>query len=125
MLEGKYQPAGEKYVTYREIPNGELYFRQFEGRCMMRLKYGFGFKLDKFREGMEKIGARKVNMGDIAYEFELIDGLSMIFIFWEGDEEFEPSDQILFSDNFPAAFEAEDFAVAGDISIGNLKAVTS
>ena len=36
-------------------------------------------------------------------------------ILWEGDEEFPPSSQILFSDNFPVSFQAEDMAVMGDV----------
>ena len=41
---------------------------------------------------------------------------------WEGDDEFPPSSQILFSDNFPVSFAAEDMAVMGDVIIGSLKA---
>jgi hypothetical protein len=124
MLYGKYVPSSGSFVTYRDIPNGEMYFQPFQGRCIFRLQFGFGYKINKFIEGMESIGGRKVKMGDVAYEFDILDGFSMVFILWEGDEEFQPSAQILFSDNFPLAFEAEDLAVAGDISIGNLKAVT-
>lgn len=40
---------------------------------------------------------------------------------WEGDNEFPASAQILFSDNFSAAFTAEDIAVAGDITLNALK----
>ena len=43
-------------------------------------------------------------------------------ILWEGDDEFPPSSQILFSDNFPVSFQAEDMAVMGDVIIGALKA---
>lgn len=124
LVECRMVPASGSYVTYRDIPDGELYFRQFQGRCIFRLQFGFGYKLDKFRAGMEMLGGKPVNMGDVAYSFELMDGLSMIFIFWEGDEEFQPSAQILFSDNFAAVFKAEDLAVAGDISIGALKEIT-
>ncbi|HIR96308.1 MAG TPA: DUF3786 domain-containing protein, partial [Candidatus Merdisoma faecalis] len=113
-----------KYLTYREVPWGEVYFRQFEGRCLMRLKFGFGFKLDKFAEGMEKIpGVKKLSLGDVSYEFEFINGLHVRFILWAGDEEFPPSSQILFEDNFPYAYQAEDLAVVGDISISTLKAL--
>ncbi|MFQ9393460.1 MAG: DUF3786 domain-containing protein [Lachnospiraceae bacterium] len=34
---------------------------------------------------------------------------------------FPPSAQILFSDNFPLSFSAEDMAVVGDITIGTMK----
>ena len=115
-----------KYLTYREVPWGEVYFRQFEGRCLMRLKFGFGFKLDKFAEGMEKIpGVKKLSLGDVSYEFEFINGLHVRFILWAGDEEFPPSSQILFEDNFPYAYQAEDRAVVGDISISTLKALAA
>ena len=124
LVECRMVQAAGNYVTYRDIPNGELYFRQFQGRCIFRLQFGYGFKLDKFRAGMEQMGGTPVKMGDVAYSFEIMDGLSMIFIFWVGDEEFQPSAQILFSDNFASVFKAEDLAVAGDISIGNLKAIT-
>lgn len=124
LVECRMTPSTGNYVTYRDIPNGELYFRQFQGRCIFRLQFGFGYKLDKFRAGMEMLGGKPVNMGDVAYSFEFMDGLSMVFIFWEGDEEFQPSAQILFSDNFATVFKAEDLAVAGDISIGTLKTIT-
>ena len=124
LTSGQFVKSSGKYVTYREVPWGEVYFRQFEGRCLMRLKFGFGFKLDKFAEGMEKMGAQKISMGDVAYEFEFINGLHVRFILWEGDDEFPPNSQILFEDNFPYAYQAEDLAVVGDISITTLKALT-
>ena len=49
-------------------------------------------------------------------------GYQIQMILWEGDDEFPPSSQILFSDNFPVSFAAEDMAVMGDVIIGSLKA---
>jgi len=121
LLLGQAVKSSGRYITYREVPWGEVYFRQFEGRCITRLKFSFGWKPDIFREVMEKLGAQKIALGDIAYEFEFINGLHMRFILWEGDEEFPPSAQILFEDNFPYAYQAEDMAVAGDVSITTLK----
>ncbi len=112
-----------KFLTYREVPHGEVYYRQFNGRCMMRLAFGFGGKLPLFCQQMEKIGAKKLDMGDAAYEFEFMNGYYVRFILWSGDEEFPPSSQILFSDNFPLSFEAEDLAVVGDVSIDTLKKI--
>lgn len=113
-------PTGN-FKTYRDFPWGETYFRQFYGRCILRLAFGYGNKQDLFAKTMEKIGAKKIENGDVAYEFEFMDHLSVRFILWAGDEEFPPSAQILFADNMAFAFEAEDLAVIGDISIGTLK----
>ena len=126
LLSAQVVKSSGKYLTYREVPWGEVYFRQFEGRCLMRLKFGFGFKLDKFAEGMEKLpGVKKLSLGDVSYEFEFINGLHVRFILWAGDEEFPPSSQILFEDKFPYAYQAEDLAVVGDISITTLKKLTA
>jgi len=112
-----------KYLTYREVPWGEVYFRQFEGRCLMRLAFSYGSKMELFAEQMEKTGAKKLDLGDSSYELEFVNGYFVRFILWAGDEEFPPSSQILFSDNFPVSFEAEDLAVIGDLSIGTLKKI--
>ena len=121
LISGQYVKGTGKFLTFREIPWGEVYFKPFEGRCLTRLKYAFGFKLDKFAEGMEKLGAVKQSFGDVSYEFEFINGLHVRFIMWAGDDEFPPSSQILFEDNFPYAYKAEDLAHVGDISITTLK----
>ena len=125
LVEGAAAPATGKFLTYREIPWGEVYFKQFQGRCIFRLAYGFGGKLELFRSIMEKLHAEPVSTGDAGYEFEFINDLKLRFMLWEGDDEFPPAAQILFSDNFPVAFTmGEDMAVVGDVSIGALKAMS-
>lgn len=125
LLEGQYVKASGKYMTFREVPTyGELYLQPFTGRCIMRLTYGFGYKLEVFKKAMDKLGATPLSMGDVAYEFELINNYHMRFIFWEADEEFPPSAQILYEDNFPFGFHAEDMVVAGDISISTVKGLS-
>lgn len=124
LLEGSAAPSSGNFLTYREVPWGEVYFKQFQGRCIFRLAYGFGGKIPKFREVMERLGATRTRFGDCSYEFEFLNNLYLRFILWEGDDEFPPSAQILFSDNFPVAFHGEDMAVVGDISIGMIKALS-
>ena len=124
LVEGKEAPATGKFLTYRETPWGSVYLRQFTGRCIMRFAYGFGNKQHLFQKAMEKINAQKLAQGDISYEFEFLNGYKLRMILWAGDEEFPPSSQILFSDNFPIAFQAEDMAVVGDITIGMIKAIS-
>lgn len=123
LVEGASAVSTGKFITYREAPWGSVYLKQFNGRCILRLAYGFGNKQDLFARAMEKIGAVRMSHGDISYEFEFLDGYRLQMILWEGDEEFPPSSQILFSDNFPVAFQAEDMAVVGDISISMIKAL--
>ncbi len=123
LVEGASAVSTGKFITYREAPWGSVYLKQFNGRCILRLAYGYGNKQDLFARAMEKIEAKRIPHGDISYEFEFLDGYRLQMILWEGDEEFPPSSQILFSDNFPVTFQAEDMAVVGDISISMIKAL--
>jgi hypothetical protein len=120
LIEGKIVLATDYNLTYRDIPNGQAYYTNFLGRCIKRLAGTCGSKLKHFSKVMDDIGAKRINMGDCAYRFEFLNNLFMTFILWEGDDEFPPSAQILFDNNFPLAFSAEDVAVVGDISIDYL-----
>ncbi|MDO4339409.1 MAG: DUF3786 domain-containing protein [Eubacteriales bacterium] len=122
LLSGAESTGSGKFKTYREMPWGEVYLRQFDGRCIKRLAFSYGNRLEAFRAIMEHIHGAPVKHGDIAYEVEIYPGYQIQMILWEGDEEFPPSSQILFSDNFPVSFQAEDMAVMGDVIIGSLKA---
>ena len=81
----------------------------------------YGFKLDQFARVCEAVGAQAVQAGDKGYEFEIFPGYKVQFLLWAADDEFPPSSQILFSDNFTAAFHAEDLVVVCDVIIGTLK----
>ena len=122
LLGGALSEGTGKFKTYREMPWGEVYLRQFDGRCIKRLAFSYGNRIQDFRAIMEHIHCEPVKYGDVAYQVEIFPGYLIQMILWEGDEEFPPSSQILFSDNFPVSFQAEDMAVMGDVIIGSLKA---
>jgi len=121
LLEGKAAPFGGQFKTFREMPWGELYIQPFTGRCLTRAAFTFGTKLESFCRAMEKMGAKKLPHGDAAYEFTLLGQYRMQLIVWQGDEEFPPSSQILYSDNFETGFAPEDRVVAGDLAITAIK----
>ncbi len=121
LLEGKKQPFAGKFLTFREMPWGELYIKPYTGRVLTRAAFTFGTRLAAFAAACEKLGARKLPRGDAGYEFQLLPGLLIQILVWQGDDEFPPNAQVLYSDNF-AALAAEDRVVAGDILINTIKA---
>lgn len=110
-------PHNGEFRTYQELPSGDLYYRQFQGRCLSRLIRKYGNRLDIMGKIMDSLGATQIHQGDVGYELEIFEELYVRFLFWEGDDEFPPSAQILFSSNFPAAFGAYDLAEIGDLCI--------
>ena len=121
LLESKQVAWAGAWKTFREMPWGEMYSKPYTGRVLTRAAFTFGTRVAAFRAACEKMGARKLTHGDAGYEFGLIGGYRMQILVWEGDDEFPPSAQILYSDNFADGFAAEDRVVAGDILISIVK----
>ena len=112
--------SGE-WKTFREMPWGEMYIKPYTGRVLTRAAFTFGSRVAAMRAAAEKMGATTVKHGDAGFEFELVPGYKMQILVWEGDDEFPPNAQILYSDNFADGFVAEDRVVAGDILISTIK----
>lgn len=121
LLEGKRAGAQGRFVTFREMPWGEMYIGPYTGRCLTRAAFTFGTRVAQFRAACRKMGAVALKHGDAGYQFDFLGGYVMQIMVWEGDEEFAPTAQILYSENFADGFAAEDRVVAGDILISAIK----
>ena len=122
LLEAKTVAWGGAWKTFREMPWGELYIKPYTGRVLTRAAFTFGTRVAAFCKGAEALGGIAVANGDAGYEFTLIGDYRMRILVWEGDDEFPPNAQVLYSDNFAEGFAAEDRVVAGDILITTIKA---
>ena len=121
LLESKSVAWSGQWKTFREMPWGEMYIKPYTGRVLTRAAFTFGTRVAVFRAAAEKMGAEPVKHGDAGFRFDLIGGYKMQILIWEGDDEFPPSAQILYSDNFADGFAAEDRVVAGDILISTVR----
>ena len=97
LLEAKRVPFKGEFYAYADMPWGNHYNQVFQGRCVKRLAFSFGFQLDRFCQVMELVGGTKLSVGDAGYEFAFLDELRLQFLLWEGDEEFPPSGSDFYS----------------------------
>ena len=121
LLESREAAWAGGWKTFREMPWGEMYIKPYTGRVLTRAAFTFGTRVAAFRAAAEKMGAVPLKHGDAGYQFDLIGGYQMQILVWEGDDEFPPNAQVLYSDNFAEGFAAEDRVVAGDILISTVK----
>ena len=121
LLEGTTKPWLGTWKTFREMPWGEMYNTPYTGRVLTRAAFTFGFKMAKFAAACEGLGGRRLPHGDAGYEFDLFGPFKMQILMWEPDDEFPPSAQVLYTENFADCFAAEDRVVAGDILITHIK----
>lgn len=122
LLEGKKTPPSGEFLTFREMPWGELYIQPFTGRVLTRAAFTFGTRVEAFRAAAEKLGGLPLTHGDAGFEFTLTDNYRLRLLVWAGDDEFPPNAQLLYSSNFVEGFAAEDRVVSGDLLIGAIKA---
>ena len=90
--------------------------------ALKRLAYSYGTKIEAFKKDCAAAGAQPIEGGDAAFRIEFMPGLDLKLILWGPDEEFPPSAQILFSDNFPVTLSAEGASGLCDIVISAIKA---
>ena len=122
LLEAKDVAWQGGWKTFREMPWGEMYHKPYTGRVLTRAAFTFGTRVEAFRKAGETLGAAAVKHGDAGFEFEFFGPYRIQILVWEGDDEFPPNAQVLYTDNFADGFAAEDRVVAGDILIGHIKA---
>ncbi len=121
ILKGTLIPSGGTLLAYTEMPWGNVYAQQFRGRCILRLAGSYGSSLPAFEAACARVAGVPAASGDRSFDLPFLPGLTVRLILWEGDEEFRPTAQILFSDNFSSAFSAEDIAVVGDVLLNAMK----
>ena len=115
LTEGSFAAGTGKFMTFKEFPGASVYDRQFYGRCIQRLAFSWGRKITEFKSLMENAGAIETGSSEAGFQLELFPKFYIQFLLWSADEEFPPSGQILFSDNFAAGFHPEDLVVASEI----------
>ena len=123
LVRGQFIRSGGTFRSYGEMPRGDVYLYNFTRRCINRLAFTFAGKGDDMVRKMSYFKGIPYEKGDFGWEFEFMPGLSIRFAVWNADEEFPPSAQILFSDNFQYAFDADDMAYSGDIFIKIISSV--
>lgn len=117
LLEGKCSRHFGDFLTYREMPWGAAYLKPYTGRCLKRAAFAFGTRLEAFRRALTDMPVLPLMRGDAACQVEFMPDYEVRLILWEGDDEFPPGAQILYSDNFPQSFSAEDRTVAAELLI--------
>ena len=119
ILEGALAAGSGEFLAYSQVPWGDTYVDAFDHRCTNILAAAFDSARD-FSASCEHFGFEAIEGADAAYEAQFMPGLYVRIMYWEADEEFPAAVKVLFSDNFPLAFSAEDMAVVGDIFAGLL-----
>lgn len=108
LLGAKSTPLAGKWIGEKDLPGGTLFFRGPHAFPTKRLLERFGTDKQWFGRAMEALNGAPVDVGDAAYRLWVLPRVPVLFILWEGDEEFEPELNIRFDASIQDHLETLD-----------------
>lgn len=85
-----------KYLSYKSLKGGETFFRGSHTLSFSKLLKVFECAPQELDLAAEKLGGKKIDLGDLAYEFTALPLLPLVLSFWKGEEEIPSSANLLF-----------------------------
>lgn len=112
----------QNWISYKELQGGSIYIEPFQHRAIIPFVKKFGGYPQDFALAAEKLGGKKADHGDVSFIIPVLPRVPLLYILWEGDEEFPPNGTILF-DNYANHYLAtEDYAFLGGMTVAALLA---
>ena len=110
----------DRWIAFRELPNGRVYDSAFRGRSSLRLVRTYGMDEKGFVAAAEALDGDRLTLGDASFMFRLLPRVSMAVILRVGDEEFGPNVSVLFDAAAGHYLPVEDLAVLGGMLASRL-----
>ncbi|MBC7232259.1 MAG: DUF3786 domain-containing protein [Chloroflexi bacterium] len=110
----------DRWITFRELPDGLIYDQAFQKRANLRLLQAYGSDPKGFAAAAKALGGERLSFGDAAYMFRLLPRIRMAVILHLGDEELAPAVNVLFDAAAGHYLPIEDLAVLGGMLASKL-----
>jgi len=107
--------AANKFVPFRDLPGGVVYYPTFSKRTMEPLTRYFGREPELLVRASQRLGAQLSDMGDTAVTINAFRRVPITLVLWHGDEELSPQLNLLFDANIMDYLETEDVTVLCEI----------
>ncbi len=107
-------PPADRWLAFRELPDGMFYAQAFAGHAEALLAQRFGADLAGFRSAAQALGGAPLALADAAYRFAALPRLPLATLLWAGDDEFPGQARVLFDANAGHYLPTEDLSGIGD-----------
>lgn len=106
-------PPSRKWISFRELPGGNNHYASFKLEAMEPLAKRFGSTPAEFELACQKIGGKKLTMGDLAFAIPVFPRLELAFVLWLANEEGPAQANILFDATASMHLNTEGLEVLG------------
>lgn len=95
LLNAEPETINQEMVSVKELKNAHFFTGPHALRVQPLLDR-YGKDPDSFMEAAESVGGEALDLADVAYKFLAFPKVPLYYLFWSGDEEFNPRLSILF-----------------------------
>ena len=121
LIQAQGKELARRWVDFRSLPGGLVYYPVFRGRVIARLVRMFGERPKDLIAAAVPLGGRAIAMADWAVEIPAFPRVPVVFALWEASEEFAPEGTIMYDDALPSYLETEDAIIVCEEILGELK----
>jgi hypothetical protein len=108
-------PMTGKPVTFKELPDGIVYYPTYVKRAIKPLLDRFADKPETLLSAAETLGGAGADTGDYSFRLDVLPRVPLTFTLWMGDEELPPEANILFDSSITHYLPTEDITVMCEI----------
>lgn len=108
-------PLLENWISFSDLPEGRFYNQAFQGYTGKVLLQRFGSDVALLEKAALRSSGVPYPFADKSFCFQLFPRVQLLLVFWQGDEDFPPNIQILFTSNSPSYLPTDACAIAGSM----------
>ncbi len=116
------RPSANRWISYRELPNGNFYHQAFQGYAPNRLTKRWGLDIEPFITACDTLGGERLDLGDAGFAFRVLPRINIATVYWLGDEDFPSKASVLFDANVSYYMITDGLAILGNRLVGEILA---
>jgi hypothetical protein len=101
------------WISFSELLDGRFYNQAFQGYTGKKLSVEFKNNKQAFISAAQKLSGEVFSLGDASFKFKVLPRVSLLIVFWLGDEDFPSSVQILFDSRANHYLPTDAYAIIG------------
>jgi hypothetical protein len=113
-------PLSNTWISFSELPEGRFYVQAFQGYTGQVIARTFSNDLKAFLQAAETLGGKRESLGEASFSFPVLPHVSILAVYWLGDEDFPSTSQILFDAAISHHLPTDACAILGSTLTGRI-----
>jgi hypothetical protein len=109
------EPLYGRWISFTELPDGRFYNQAFQGYTGHSLARHFGNQGERFSAAASSLGGSPYPLGSAASVLQALPRVPLAVVYWQGDEDFPSSYQVLFDAAARHYLPTDAYAILGSV----------